>query len=143
MKIRIIKDLYDNYISPIIGIPLKKGDIYTDFELFDINSNKSKENKCKLLVLKFDSVDNDFIKKEELEKEYIVKVKSLTGYFDICYECKIPKYGGYVTYISAYALSFHSMKKVVISDNNYVYHCLTSTDDDLTKFIFSVEWKKI
>ena len=134
-----IKELnyYDGIFIPVIGIPIGKGDIKTEFCLLNLDEKEVKCQNTKMLAVMID----DKIKTAKF------RFVSELGLMSILYKCEYydPKMKVRIRANSDNPNRAFGMRKFWISDNEIEYRCKSPVEllSPFDAMVFSVQWMPI
>ena len=132
--VSVEKSDYDDEIYPMFTIPAKKGFLLTDFPVTNLKGKTSigKAITCLCLQISQQSTSSDF------------RCLSESGLLQVCFSCKYQ-----CPHSPRVRITENSdcgpalvMKREIISENKYLYHCKSPVSDSFDNLVFSVTWTK-
>ena len=136
VKIKAL-NYHDGMFIPVIGVPVGKGDIKTEFRLLDLDEKEVKHQNTKMLAVMID----DKIKTAKF------RFVSELGLMSILYKCEYydPKMKVRIRANSDNPSRAFGMRKFWISDNEIEYRCKSPVEllSPFDAMVFSLIWTPI
>lgn len=130
INIKLEECNHTNRIAPVLGVPLGKGKLMTDFDTFDRKGEKTSK-PIKMLSLEFGE-----------KKAFDIECYSSLGLLTVLYQCDYydDKMKIFKRESSSGANLSFAMIEEKIGDNKYRFRCKSPVEDNFDALVFVIEF---